>query len=311
MWLYVPLVSAPESAGSTLHCVPTLEPSVTWRGKPMRQRSWSRAWKTSSWIQRLSGLTLKPSTLQHGVEQWISSLADIPASPSLWQVNAQEPTTRATFGLTCCECSREAEQLSLFSRTSEGTCPADCAKYSKTWPAQGSMRNGTCSARKRRARLTVASGSSYLPTRRVASGGGHKRAGNPYDMPTLDCMARKNLWPTPTVKGNHNKVGLSARSGDGLATAVNRAETFPTPCSRDHKDCGPNVNWAKVKAKHKLAGFAGGALNPTWVEWLMGWPLGWTDCALAVTESSQPQQGAPGLNSPGAQGRQGDLLKGS
>jgi len=22
---------------------------------------------------------------------------------------------------------------------------------------------------------------------------------------------------------------------------------------------------------------AGGKLNPTWVEWLMGWPLGWTD----------------------------------
>ena len=21
----------------------------------------------------------------------------------------------------------------------------------------------------------------------------------------------------------------------------------------------------------------GGRLNPTWVEWLMGWPLGWTD----------------------------------
>jgi len=22
----------------------------------------------------------------------------------------------------------------------------------------------------------------------------------------------------------------------------------------------------------------GGSLNPTWVEWLMGFPLGWTDC---------------------------------
>jgi hypothetical protein len=21
----------------------------------------------------------------------------------------------------------------------------------------------------------------------------------------------------------------------------------------------------------------GGQLNPTWVEWLMGWPIGWTD----------------------------------
>ena len=22
----------------------------------------------------------------------------------------------------------------------------------------------------------------------------------------------------------------------------------------------------------------GGTLNPMWVEWLMGWPVGWTDC---------------------------------
>ena len=27
----------------------------------------------------------------------------------------------------------------------------------------------------------------------------------------------------------------------------------------------------------------GGSLNPTWVEWLMGWPLGWTDSALSGT----------------------------
>jgi hypothetical protein len=28
---------------------------------------------------------------------------------------------------------------------------------------------------------------------------------------------------------------------------------------------------------------SGGQLNPTWVEWLMGWPLGWTDSAQSVT----------------------------
>ena len=31
----------------------------------------------------------------------------------------------------------------------------------------------------------------------------------------------------------------------------------------------------------------GGALNPTWVEWLMGWPLGWTDCAASETDRFQ------------------------
>jgi hypothetical protein len=36
-------------------------------------------------------------------------------------------------------------------------------------------------------------------------------------------------WPTPTVKGNYNQAGLSAKSGDGLHTAANR---WPTPTAR-------------------------------------------------------------------------------
>jgi hypothetical protein len=30
-----------------------------------------------------------------------------------------------------------------------------------------------------------------------------------------------------------------------------------------------------------------GALNPTWVEWLMGFPLGWTDSGPSATRSSR------------------------
>jgi len=37
---------------------------------------------------------------------------------------------------------------------------------------------------------------------------------------------------------------------------------------------------------------AGGALNPMWVEWLMGWPLGWTDLKPLEMDKSHfaPQQ---------------------
>jgi hypothetical protein len=30
-----------------------------------------------------------------------------------------------------------------------------------------------------------------------------------------------------------------------------------------------------------------GSLNPTWVEWLMGYPAGWTDCGDSGTPSSR------------------------
>jgi hypothetical protein len=33
----------------------------------------------------------------------------------------------------------------------------------------------------------------------------------------------------------------------------------------------------QAKASDPEGTAAGGQLNPTWVEWLMGFPLGWTD----------------------------------
>lgn len=37
-----------------------------------------------------------------------------------------------------------------------------------------------------------------------------------------DCSLSESgkMWPTPTLNGNHNRKGLSERSGNGLATAV-------------------------------------------------------------------------------------------
>jgi len=91
-------------------------------------------------------------------------------------------------------------------------------------------------------------------------------------------------WPTPTVHGNNNRKGLSAKSGDGLGTAV---RNHPTPTARDWRSgAASEATHAKNSRplnEHVAASEANGpptqptTLNPEWVEWLMGFPIGWTD----------------------------------
>jgi DNA (cytosine-5)-methyltransferase 1 len=88
-------------------------------------------------------------------------------------------------------------------------------------------------------------------------------------------------WPTPTVDGNYNRKGASSTSGDGLATAV---KMWPTPRASEWKGTGPLDSKshryrlekgyldATVQEREQVTG----QLNPTWVEWLMGYPCGWT-----------------------------------
>lgn len=58
---------------------------------------------------------------------------------------------------------------------------------------------------------------------------------------------------------------------------------WPTPVSDD-------VGHRKMKYKQggtALSCKAGGQLNPDWVEWLMGWPIGWTDLKPLETDKFQ------------------------
>jgi hypothetical protein len=64
--------------------------------------------------------------------------------------------------------------------------------------------------------------------------------------------------------------------------------SWPTPVSRMWKDCGSPAEYRRNEVP--LAAQVGGSLNPTWVEWLMGFPLGWTDCGASATQSSHKSQ---------------------
>ena len=77
-------------------------------------------------------------------------------------------------------------------------------------------------------------------------------------------------WPTPR-KSDHKGSGQTGKLRDRLDYAVERGgtktrQTFQTPTVQDFKQQG----------LRNLGAVGSGKLNPDWVEWLMGWPIGWT-----------------------------------
>jgi len=60
---------------------------------------------------------------------------------------------------------------------------------------------------------------------------------------------------------------------------------LPTPTANDAKNnAGPSQYQRHAEALNVIAG---GPLNPEWVEWLMGFPVGWTALERSVTLSFQ------------------------
>jgi hypothetical protein len=99
------------------------------------------------------------------------------------------------------------------------------------------------------------------------------------------------LWPTPRActamgatftQAAMDKVEARAARYGNLEEIV---AMFPTPTAQD----ASNNGGASQSRRNSLPLNAaiGGALNPTWVEWLMGFPLGWTDCGPSATPSSR------------------------
>lgn len=131
------------------------------------------------------------------------------------------------------------------------------------------------------------------------------------------------LWPTPAARdykgGNSEesiKRSLEAGKNGFLGQLPNAVKMWPTPCAFDAKglDTTPRKDatetrsillsqkvamcatpqyrdyrsdqkerWEDPKRSRNLNDQVGGQLNPTWVEWLMGFPIGWTDLNASET----------------------------
>ena len=136
--------------------------------------------------------------------------------------------------------------------------------------------------------------------------------GELYLLPTLVQTTKEKesgLWLTPSTvdiptrsaesmekrleyrkKIGRNGVGAGCLSeqvewsGKGQPIGYITKETWPTPTAHMAKET--NAPSEANRNEPSMASRVGGKLNPTWVEWLMGWPLEWTDLKPLETVKS-------------------------
>ena len=232
---------------------------------------------------------------------WTWSSGDFPASPSPRPATASASRTSAGAGPgspTWCAWfdldtySWKTSQLSFET-------PTLSAASSPTWPRAGMTRIGTAYRLRPSAPRTCATGSSSWPTPTARDWKGEGFDGQ---LPNAVMMwPTPTPTPTPTPADGSGGPGHSGRAGGlNLRTAVT---VYPTPKATDGDRGGRGDLLAVVRTgqtsrrrdwptptANRRSGLQShgrnailGQLNPTWVEWLMGFPPGWTDLEDSAT----------------------------
>ena len=164
----------------------------------------------------------------------------------------------------------------------------DLEQSLEIWPRWGLMQNGVCWEQT----------PLVLPINETVYG---------FSLPTpvasdatSGAVIGKNDMFYTTSTGMPRKVNQNGKDGSvGLGRLI---QMWPTPQASDNRDRGnmsnPSVQRRVDIGKQVMLSQSvdpnSGQLNPTWVEWLMGWPLGWTDLKPLEMDKShfvQPQHG--------------------
>ena len=205
----------------------------------------------------------------------MSSQEDFPAKTSAFQGTEQEyKTERAVDYGQSAPVLLGSFDLDTPSLKTSQTCLTESgeiglSEYSGTFPRSGMMRSGTVYQLPNLARTITEIGSG------------------------LSATQEKFYWRTPdTGAGGTPKALLEGKTHRQSGSAIqirlsDQVKMWPTPNASDNRDRGcmedPSVQ-RRIKIGKQIGLSTAvketrqaGTLNPTWVEWLMGFPIGHTD----------------------------------
>jgi hypothetical protein len=268
-----------------------------WDGEPFAQLNvmptQAKFWRNDKTMEfsNLSrfGLTLQLLTESHGEALLTWYLADFHAKTSAQQEKAQAlKANEAECGKKWHGLLAKYDPHTHSWKTAQCSLLEDLEQSLETWPRWGSMRNGACYLRPMLVQtinenesgfwltpstVNIAERSEDSMQRRLDY---RKKIGR--NGVGAGCLAEQVAW-----SGTGKPVGYvraETPSGNWPTPSINLEgavmASYATPTSRAWKDNGKSP--AELNRNSEtLAMQAGGALNPTWVEWLMNWPMKWTE----------------------------------
>lgn len=211
------------------------------------------------------GMTFAPLTDDRGEELLTWFLAGFRARTSARQEKALGLTESAAgCGARWQELSVKYDPDSCSWKTHLCLWGEDLPESSVILPRWGLMRNGVCLER-----MTLA----------------HRTAAND-----------AGLWATPSATdGKRGGTITENMTGVSLAQMVKTPMRWPTPTAMTNTGGSALCKWGDSGARAQLRKMVtpqelNGALNPVWVEWLMGWPQGWTDLRPLETDKCRNAQ---------------------
>jgi hypothetical protein len=188
-------------------------------------------------------------------------------------------------------------------KTAQSSLAVDLGESLVTWPRWGLMRNGECWEQPTLERRIKEIESGSWPTPTVTGNYNRKGASATSGNGLATAVT---LWPTPTAAegskipatANYGQVGLNNHPrirGEVTRPKQVKSGKFPTPTAHNSKEGGYPAEFTRNTPSLNAVALGGTQtqqmpLNPVWVEWLMGWPLGWTDLRPLATDKFRQWQ---------------------
>lgn len=189
---------------------------------------------------------LKESTLYTGVSH--AKIFPLQDAKKAWK------ESEAGFFSKYSESSMQRKLPSYSLKTSQTLGQKELNEFAKSWPKEGMIVDGVCYPLEMWERGTKGKDGSYWAT--------------PTTMDHLPPRSKKAME-------RHFATHRKGRTKPPTLREQMIPELWPTPAARDYKDkASPSE---RNRNTPTLATHAGGQLNPTWVEWLMGYQIGWTE----------------------------------